>query len=82
MYQNAVKLKYCELLLQFKIAIFFIFFCDGKAEFSGAIIPVFSVAWCFLETFLLIIYYYFCGNNKKKIHDILINRMLKSIEFI
>ncbi len=49
-----------KVLLQFKITVFYftfsiffyyffyvIYYCDGKAEFSEAITPVFSVTWCF-----------------------------------
>ncbi len=44
--------KHCDIA-QFKIIIYFnifwnvIYFCDGKAEFSAVITPVFSVTWSF-----------------------------------
>ncbi len=46
--KNTVKQKYCELLLKCKITVYLDilkcnYFCDGKAEFSAAIItPAFS----------------------------------------
>ncbi len=52
--ENTVKQFNCEILLQFKISVFYfnifeniIYSCVGKAEFSAAITSAFSVTWSF-----------------------------------
>ncbi len=53
-YSKKYSKKYFEIVLQFKRTVFYlntffnwIYFCDGKAEFSAAITSVFSVTWSF-----------------------------------